>query len=310
MKVKTITVEKRNIASDYSYVGTVEETVGTMLSFEVSGNVQRIYVDAGKSVRKGELLAELNQASLKNMHEAALASLNQAKDAYTRYEQLHNQGSMPEIKWVEVESKLRQAESAESIARKNLDDSRLYAPFDGVIGSRSVDPGMNVMPGEPVLKLVDIRKVNIKISVPENEISRIRMGQPLSFIVPALGDGKFETKVTEKGVMANPLSHTYEIKAAYVNKDSRLMPGMVCNVDVWQESAASHLFVPTEIIQLDESGRRFVWVVKDGAAQKCLVSIGRLASAGIEITDGLSEGDKIITAGAQKVSEGMKVSEQ
>lgn len=78
---------------------------------------------------------------------------------------LYENKSLPEIKWVEVQSKLQQAQSMESIARKNLEDASLYAPFDGVIGKRNVEAGENVQPGKPVFTLLDVGTVNIKIAV-------------------------------------------------------------------------------------------------------------------------------------------------
>ena len=309
--VKTLTVSPTDARAGYDYVGTVEETIGTMLSFEVAGNIQAVYADAGKRVKKGELLAVINQASLKSMHDAAVSTLKQAKDAYARYEKLHVQGSMPEIKWVEVESKLQQAVSAEAIARKNLADSKLYAPFEGVIASRVAEQGQNVLPGEPVMKLVDIRKVNIKFSVPENEISHLAIGQHATFSVPAVGGKSAEAEISEKGVVANPLSHTYDVKMQYVNRDAALMPGMVCNVKVYADTDKAEIIIPSEAVQIDEKGGRFVWQVQHGKAVRRQVETGRLVSDdGIEINKGVSVGDKLIVEGSQKVSEGMKVTEK
>lgn len=86
---------------------------------------------------------------------------------------LHENKSLPDMKWVEVESKLEQARSMERISRKNLEDRNLYAPFGGVIGKRMVEAGENVQPGQPVFSLLRIETVNVKIAVPENEVATL-----------------------------------------------------------------------------------------------------------------------------------------
>jgi len=307
VSVEVQAMKSADVTAGYDYVGTVEETTGAMLSFEVPGNVERIAVDAGTRVRRGQLLATLNQASLKDMYDAAAATLTQARDAYARYSKLHQQGSMPEIKWVEVESKLQQAVSAEAIAKKNLNDSRLYAPYDGVIASKEAEQGMNVLAGQPVLKLVDVRQVSVKIAVPEKEIARLKVGQKAMFRVEALDGRSYQTQVTEKGIVANQLSHTYEVKMKVDNADGALMPGMVCNVSVVPDFQKSGFTLPAGAVSLDVDGRRFVWTVVDGKAARRWVETGALAGNNVAITSGLSEGDMVITVGNHKVSEGMEV---
>lgn len=209
--VEIVKVAKTVPADTRNYVGTVEEVVSSSISFQVMGNVERVLVGEGQKVREGQLLAVLDKATLENAYNASAASLRQAEDAYARMRTLHENKSLPDMKWVEVESKLEQARSMERISRKNLEDRNLYAPFGGVIGKRMVEAGENVQPGQPVFSLLRIEAVNVKIAVPENEVATL--GDQAAMIkVAALGGQCFEGKVTEKGIVANPISHTYEAK--------------------------------------------------------------------------------------------------
>lgn len=219
---------------------------------------------------------------------------------------LYENKSLPEIKWVEVQSKLQQAQSMESIARKNLEDASLYAPFDGVIGKRNVEAGENVQPGKPVFTLLDVGTVNIKIAVPEKEIPFIDH-RKAAITVAALGGRLFEGMVTEKGITANPVSHTYEARIKLDNRDGALLPGMVCRVRVEDKDRVTTISLPNNVIQLSHTGERYVWCLRDGKAKAVTVRIGELTDNGVQITDGLSEGDLVITDGLQKVSEDMKV---
>ncbi len=305
--VKVVKVSELSYINSRNYVGTVEAVSSSSLSFEVMGNVSKVFVTEGENVQKGKLLATLDKATLQNSYNASLASLKEAQDAYNRMKSLYDNGSLPEMKWVEVQSKLQQAVSMEQISRKSLKDAGLYAPFSGVISSKSIEPGMNVMPGIEVMQLADISTVNIKIAVPEKEISRVNKGQQAEVMVGALGDKLFTGVVSEKGIAANPLAHTYEVKIKLNNTSHELMPGMVCKVGVHSHETEAGIVLPNHTVQLQPDGKKFVWVVKGNAASQRMVSTGELTTQGVVITAGLQPGDEVIVSGNQKVSEGTKI---
>lgn len=251
--VKVVEITGSSLVDGQNYVGTVEEMSASSLSFQVMGNVQEILVREGQKVHKGQLLALLNRATLQDTYDASRASLVQAQDAYDRMKTLYENKSLPEIKWVEVQSKLQQAQSMESIARKNLEDASLYAPFDGVIGKRNVEAGENVQPGKPVFTLLDVGTVNIKIAVPEKEIPFIDH-RKAAITVAALGGRLFEGMVTEKGITANSVSHTYEARIKLDNRDGALLPGMVCRVRVEDKDRVTTISLPNNVIQLSHTG--------------------------------------------------------
>ena len=307
--VKVIRITNMSSVKEQYYVGTVEETSASSLSFRVMGNVERILVREGQRVDKGQLLASLDPATLKNAYEAARASLVQAQDACDRMKILYDSKSLPEIKWVEVQSKLQQAQSTERIARKNLEDASLFAPFSGVIGKRTVEPGENVQPGVPVLTLLEIDEVYIRIAIPEKEVAGLDKQKAL-ITVGALGDRSFEGQITEKGVVADPLSHTYDARIRLNNGKGLLMPGMVCRVNVLDDATAPVVSIPANAVQISHTGNNFVWCVNNGRVEARPVTTGSLTADGIEITNGLKEDDQVVTEGYQKISENMKVKAQ
>lgn len=313
------------------YVGSVVEREGTSLSFEVPGNIVALRADNGDRVAKGQLLATVNPATLRDAHQLTLTTLRQAQDAYRRFEPLHKQGVLSDLKWVEVQTKLEQAESSERLARTQLSRTSLVAPFSGVISSRTAERGMNVMAGQQIFRLVDISKIDVKVSVPENEVSAVKIGAKARVEVSALGGRAYEAIVKEKGIEANPVSHTYDIKLAVVSNDGRLMPGMVCNVRMVEaaddrlavdnsassqsvdnssssSSVSTIISIPLNAVKLDIDNRRFVWLVVDGKAHQQYVMLGDFTENGVIVTSGLKIGDCVITDGSQKVSEGMEVS--
>lgn len=311
VKVKTMVVTTSIANNQNSYSGTFEEMSGTSLSFPTIGTLKSINVSEGEIVRQGQLIATIDDASTKNAYDAALAAKEQALDAEKRMKQLYDKGSLAEIQWIEVQTQVRQALSTEKIAKKQLDDTKLYSPFTGFVVSKQTEVGQNVAPGMSVVKLVKIDQVKIKISVPEEEISDIQKGQTLNIVVPALGGKNFVAKVVEKGVSADPLSRSYEVKGIVDNPNHELLPGMIAFVSTEQRNGNDNnmIALPANIVQIDSDNKPFVWSVVNSKAQKNYITIGKNIGDKIEITSGISYGDKIICAGQQKVSNGMTVSD-
>lgn len=311
---KTIPVKLQSVnitgnTGNREYIGTIEEESSSSLSFQVLGNVEQVLVTEGQKVSKGQLLAVLSKGSAESTYLAAQATLKQAEDAYNRLSILHDNNSLPEIKFVEVQTALAQARSMEKIAKKNLDDCKLYAPFSGVIGSRSIDEGSNIMPGMPAFKLVKINQVKAKITVPENEIASMNVGQQAKVRVAAAGNGVNEGRVEEKGVLANALSHTYDVRISLNNADGKLMPGMACKVWLDNGGKQEGIVVPLHSIQLTPNEERYVWLVgADNKAVRRNITVGEITREGVIVTEGLSAGEQIIVEGYQKISEGSLVS--
>ncbi len=306
--VKTMTVSPSNNIVGNSYVGLVEEELSTSLSFQSIGNIENIYVGEGQRVSKGQLLATLNKANLKSTHDMALSTLKRAKDGYERLKLLHDNGSLPEIKWVEIQTSLQQAISSEEIARKGLQNAELRAPYSGIISKKNAEVGSNVIMGMSVFTLVKTDNVKIKISIPEKEISKIKIGDPVSINVSALGNKVFNAKITEKGVAGDMLSHTYDARIKINNSNNELLPGMVCNVSILKEGETQNIVLPNSCIQIDNNDNKFVWIDKNGVAEKRIISTGGFVGDGVIVAGGLSEGDKVIIEGNSKVSQGMKIS--
>lgn len=301
-----------NDAADLSthYVGIVEEKTSNPVSFVGSGTLQKVYVEEGQAVRKGQLLAEMDATQTRNMLAAAQAQYDQATDALARLRQVHDAGSLPEMKWVEVQSQVAQAKSQLDIARKSLEDCRIYAPVNGVVGSLNFHAGSVVLTSEPVMSLLDISTVKVRVSIPEREISSIAPSTRSTVNVEATGRS-YEGGRIEKGVSADAMSRTYDIRIHVGNADRKLLPGMVADVvlapDGNRSDASAPLTLPVRCIQQRSGGQRFVWVADGGKAKACNVTTAQTVGNRIVIADGLKGGEQVIVEGWQKVGEGTSV---
>lgn len=305
VKVKTCQAVTSRTGATLSFSGTVEEKIGVAVGFPAGGTIRSINVVVGQHVSAGQLLATVDQTSASSSHEAAKAMLKQARDAYTRMKTLYDSGSLPEIQWVETQSKLQQAESMERIARKSLDDCSVYSPIAGVVSVKELEVGQQAAPGMPVVKVIDIDNVNVRISVPEAEIAGVKIGQKAEIRVAALNNKLFQGYVAEKGVSADPLSHAYEVKILVRNPASELMPGMVANAIIANDvTCDATITLPVNAVQLDERNNTFVWVADSCYAKRRVVVCGSpTAQGGVTIISGLNQDDEVLIEGQQKVSE-------
>lgn len=309
-RVKTATVLAVSVAMNLNYSGTVEASQVIPLSFRTAGTIDKIMADVGDPVRKGQVLATLDDSDLQNIYNTTLAKYRQAEDAYTRLKQVYDEGSLPEIKWVEMKSNYEQAKSALDLAQNNLDKCKLIAPVDGIVGRRNIEPGQSsiTLTMAPI-ELVRIEKVFVKVSVPENEINRIKEGLQAGITVSALGGKAFTGEVTHISPVAELMSRTYTVKLSVTNTDRDLKPGMVCDVMLSQDSGEVSLIVPTKAVSKDSDGKTFVFVVNrdKGTVSKQFITVGRYAGSGIEVIDGLSEGQTVVSAGMEKLSDNSKI---
>ena len=315
-RVKTEVATTATSVTGQTYVGMVEECEATAVSFTGMGVVKRVLVNEGQAVAKGQLIAEMDDTQARNLLSGAEAQMAQANDALERYTLLHDNGSLPEVQWVEIQSKVAQAKSQLEVAKKNLADCRLMAPVGGIVGKRLVGAGETALPSQAVVSILDISTVKVKVAIPEAEISGIGANTSSVIKVEAI-NGSYKGGRIEKGVQADALTHTYDIRINVANGNRKLLPGMVANVRFVSDGsqAIGSKMIPVTAVQkktvstsLQADGSLFVWTVgKDSTAHRSTVTIGQTQGNYICVIDGLSIGDRIVTEGYQKLSEGTKV---
>ncbi|HVN49220.1 MAG TPA: efflux RND transporter periplasmic adaptor subunit, partial [Bacteroidota bacterium] len=305
VKVEVEQVKAVNASQTFAYSGTIEESEMIPLSFSSLGTVSQVFISEGSIVKKGQLLATLDNTTYRNAYAMAHATEQQAVDAYDRLTPMHKNGNLSEVKYVEVETGLHQAKAAAAIAKKSLDDCNLYATTDGVVGKRAIDVGMVAMPNLTSITIVKIAKVFARVSVSENEIASIKKGQIATIKVGALEDTEYKGKVEEIGVMADPIAHTYKIKIGIVNTNHEIKPGMICTVQINTAVGKRGVVVPSQSVMVDETGKTFVFMLDASGKQafRKYIKTGKLLNNGVEVTEGIEYGATVVTAGQHKLAD-------
>jgi len=305
------------------YPGEVEAGERSEQAFRVGGELVKLPARAGKKVKKGELLAQLDPSDFQLTVDEQQARFDLSQVQFERTEKLVKQQLIPRSDFDKAKSNLLAATADLRLAKAQLSYTRLTAPFDGVISILNVKNHESVRQNEVVLVIQTIDNIDITFNLSENIISKLKSGSGKSahptVIFDTYPDKPFTTSVKEFDTEADPKTRSYKVTLTMpAPKDFIALPGMSVNVhlDFSQvvKNAGTTLVVPVEAVFSPEdtslkSKSHMVWKVDSETmqTQATTVSIGQINSQGIEITAGLNSGDQVIIAGVNFIKEGQKV---
>tara|TARA_B100000949_G_scaffold235618_1_gene260791 strand:- start:6688 stop:7755 length:1068 start_codon:yes stop_codon:yes gene_type:complete len=310
IKVKVTTISGENSQQRYraiGYSGIINPSKSITLSFQVSGTVERVPVAMGSFVIKGTLLAEIDETTYRNQYQAQAAQAELAKENYLRTKEVFEKGSIAEIKMIEARSNYQQAKSSADATYQNIKHTKIFAPVSGYIGEKMLEAGDLASPGKPVLKLLQIDVVKASVPIPDEEINNYKKGDPARVTIEALDDEEFMGVVDEVSIQTAQDNPTYTAKINIDNPDRRIKPGMSCSIVLNNERKESTMtfIVPVEAVYADEKGNQFVYLADNEAnnAYRQQIKTGKLYNNGIAVTEGLKDGDLLITSGYHKLTD-------
>jgi membrane fusion protein, multidrug efflux system len=290
--------------------GQIEAVQSTELRPEVQGRITIIYVREGQPVGAGTALFKVDDAELKSQVAQADAERQLAKQAFERTKQLIAQNASSSADLEAAEAKSRGADANYELLKTRLDRTVVRAPFTGVAGRRLVSLGTYVNSQTPLISLQSVNPQHAVFQVPERYAERLRLGQLVSFQVAAIPGKNFSGEV----VFVNPVvelpGRTILIKARVPNPERQLQAGMFIEARLATNVRPNAIVVPEDAL-LPLGGATFVWVVKDGAADRRQVSIGVRTAGWAEILGGgVEAGDQVVVGGAERLFPGAKAMAQ
>lgn len=275
------------------------------LSFEASGKIIGINFTEGSSVKKGQLLAKVNDSQLQAQLARLEAQMPLAEDRVFRQNALLQRDAVSKEAYEQVKTELATLHADIENVKASIAMTELRAPFDGVIGLRQVSTGAYASPTTVIAKLTKITPLKVEFAVPERYARQIRKGTNLTFKIEGkLEEFKAQVYATESSI--DPETHTLTVRAIYPNHNGLLLPGRYADVSLKQEEISDAIAIPSEAI-VPEMGKNKVFVYRSGKAYPVDVEIGIRTEAEIQIVKGLSAGDTILTSGTLQLRTGMPV---
>ncbi|MGB2247610.1 MAG: efflux RND transporter periplasmic adaptor subunit [Alcanivorax sediminis] len=318
--VKLFTVDSMTKGRLRHYPGKVVATEGSELAFRVSGQLEKFAVRAGEEVKKGQLLAALDPADFRNQLADRQAQYDLANSQYQRSISLHERGVISESQFDELKARRLQAQAALSLARDNVNYTRLKAPYAGTVARTYVENFQFVQAKEPILYLQGNKDIDIEFAVSERFFTNLREGgedyQP-DVRFEGAPDKVFKASYKEHEASADDRTQTYIITLTMANPEGIVvLPGMSVDVaiDLTQimRKASAWPQVPVEaVFNKDGEDGAYVWRFDPQAnvVNAVEVTLGQVVGDGVEITAGLDAGDRIVSAGVHHLKEGQAVRE-
>jgi RND family efflux transporter MFP subunit len=310
-----------------TFSGTARAGVESRLSFKVAGTVERVAVKVGDTVRSGQLLAELDPRDYELQVEEAEASLAQARararnadSNLDRVRGLYENNNASQNDYdaarAEYEYSAAQVSSVEKkleLARSQLSYTRLTSPSNGAISAVELEVNENVPVGQTAVVLTSGSRAEVQVAMPEVFIAQVREGEPVDVTFDALPGQRFPATIIEVGVAAGGLATTFPVTVSLSEASPEILPGMAAEVAIGFETVdgRERIIVPPFAVGEDRQGR-FVFIAEPGVdglavSRRTAVKVGDLTGEGLEILEGLEEGELLITAGISRIEDGMQV---
>ena len=318
------TVTEQQLSSSARLPGQLIPFNEVNLFPKVNGFVKQLLVDRGSIVHKGELLAVLEAPEMEAQLQAANSRYIQAqenaeasKEKYNRLKEAAKEpGSVSPLDLDNANSKMKADQAMAQSERSNVDAVktmqgylRIYAPFDGMIIQRNVSPGALVAPGkatdQPMLIIQDINKMRLTVSIPEDYVDKVDLGQPVKFTFNAMPGEVHTGKISRS---ANSLGSMQQeaIEIDVLNQGGKLKPGMYAEVNIPMRSGAKSLMVPNSAI-IRSTEHEYVIAVRDGKAVLVDVKEGLAGTEATEVFGDLKVGDKVLLHGSDEIKQGDEI---
>ena len=279
---------------------------------EFQGALKNLFVREGQLVKKGELLAEINDSGLKEQLDQMLIQANYTKDNFDRIKRLWEKNIGSEMQFLKAKSDFETNNKMVEQIRDQLSKTKIYAPFDGEIDEIISNLGSNLVPGSPILRVVNLDIIYAEAQVPEKYVSSIELGTEALVSIPLLNK-EVTSKIVQSGNFINPNNRTFRVEAPVENKDKRIKQNLNARIKIKNYSNIKALVVPLRVIREDASGRPFIYKLSETDKKDILLTVKIFVETGanndeeIEITKGLSIGDIIVLEGANNVEDNQRV---
>lgn len=301
-------VEKTSINKEISASGNIEGNKTARLGFLVAGKINYIAGDEGSTIGTGQLLAGIDPESYRIAKEMADANLAQVQDEFNRLSIMHERKSLSDSDFAKISNALKVAKAQQQLQNKNLLDTKLFAPFKGVLLKKVPEVGEIISTGMPLFVISDINTLKVIASIPETDLQQVKIGSEARVYISSI-DSTLTGKVIEVGSVSEPTTRAFNVKIQLQNPKLVIRPGMTAEVKITSGRKVAIVAVPGEAVLHDLDNSAYVFVVDEKKLQafKRKVSIGQIAGNNIEIASGLSVNEIIVVGGQHKLNDGSSV---
>jgi membrane fusion protein (multidrug efflux system) len=297
--VKTTAITASTFKHYIEQLGTVSSKQNVTVSPTLGGVVQKIIVDEGEWVNKGEDIIELDAEIILKQVEEMEASFKLAETTYKRQKKLWEQKIGSEMQFLQIKNQYESLQKKLESAKAQLGNMKISAPISGNVDVINLNVGEFAAPGIPILQIVNAKEVQIQADVPEKYANILHKGGYVSINFSAIGIEK-EAKITFVSQIINPQNRTFKIKIDLDNKNGEIKPNAIASLQIQDKYIKDAIVIPTEVIKKDMRGD-FIFIAEKNHAKKVYITLGKSYKYKTHITSGLNINDLLITTGYTKI---------
>ncbi|MFN0728259.1 efflux RND transporter periplasmic adaptor subunit [Polaribacter gochangensis] len=294
--------------------GNVSTKQNIIVYPEMPGILESVLVKEGVSVKKGDILATINDGGLSQQLAQAETQLQLAKTTFDRQERLWNQKIGSEMQYLQSKTSYLSQVNMVNQLKNQLEKTTIVAPFDGVIDEVFKEKGSVVAPGpgSEVFRIINLSNMYIEAEVPESYIAFITKGKSVEVYFPVLGK-TIQTKVRQVGNYINPNNRSFKVEIDVPNIGNHIKPNLTAKLKINDYTNKESFLIPQSIISENANGDQYVYVVEnsnaknEGIARRRIIKTGRTQGDIIEVVEGIKNNVQIIKEGARSVKEGQTV---
>jgi len=280
---------------------------------EFQGTLEKVFVSEGQKVKKGQLLAEINDSGLNEQYEQMVIQAEFAKENFERTQRLWDNNIGSEMQYLKSKTDYEASEKMVDQMKDRLSKTKIYAPFDGEIDEIISNVGSNLIPGvSQILRLVNLDIIYAESFVSEKYISFIGEGTEAIVQIPLL-NMDYRSSVNQTGNFINPSNRTFRIEVPVENFDNRIKQNLDAKIKINIYKKDDAIVIPLRIVREDALGKNFVYVMsednKEGVylTSKQFITLGNKSEDKVEVTEGLDLGDIVVLEGAYSVEDSQRV---
>lgn len=285
--------------------GTLKPDEEVDLAFETSGKIIGINFTEGTHVKKGDLLAKINDLPLQAQLEKLEAQLKMAQAKEFRQRSLLDKDAISQESYDQIVTDVQSINADIDLIRARISETELRAPFDGIIGLRYVSEGSFTTPSTNIARLIKTSPIKIEFSIPEKYAQEIKIGYPVTFIIDGSNE-VFKANVYAVDPKIDIETRTIVLRALYPNKNEELKTGRYAGITLQMSQVDDAIAIPSEAVIPEMDGEK-VFIYKNGKAQSVKVIIGLRTESKVQITKGLQFGDTLITSGIMQLRQNMPI---
>ena len=291
--------------------GSVDTKENLIIYPQYQGTLLTLNVTAGQKVSKGQVIGKIDDGGLSQQVAQLETQAALAKTTFERQKRLWDQKIGSEIQYLQAQTNMVSQQKAVQQLKAQLARTVITAPISGVVDDIITERGEVVTPGQGIVRIVNLGNMYVKTSVPEAYVGKLKIGTPVTVTLPSINK-TYMGKVRQVANNINPSNRSFNIEVSVPNTDNLLRPNQVAQLKIVDYTNSKALVLPTNVVQEDAKGQKYVYVVTDvkgqsGIAKKALVKPGQNSSNYTEILSGVSAGETVVSEGASTLSEGMKV---